>query len=126
MLANWLCLLVPLAAFGVVYTLLWRRARRRLRAWVAAQGYDLIRIQNPPLRPGPFFLRHGRHWAVAQIVVRTSGKDSHGERVGWVCYPAGLPILEPPELRQVELVWDDEWDRSRGPFDMGARGTGTG
>jgi hypothetical protein len=121
MLANWLCMLVPIAGFVVIYRLLHRRALRRLRAWVAAQGYDLIRLQNPPLRPGPFFLQHGRGWAVMQIVVRNG---DGGERVGWVCYPAGLPVFEPPELQRVQLVWDDEWDRKRGPFDGPAQGTG--
>ena len=123
MLADWWCFLVPLAGYAAAAVLLYRRALRRLEAWTRAQGYNLIRIQRPPLRPGPFFLQHGRGWAVMQIVVR---KGDGGERVGWVCYPAGLPLFEPPELQRVELVWDDEWDRSRGPLDGPPRRSGPG
>ena len=56
MLADWLCFFVPLGGFTVAYMLLYRRALRRLEAWALAQGYDLIRIQRPPLRPGPVAL----------------------------------------------------------------------
>ena len=64
MLANWLCFLMPFGGVAVAYVLLYRRALRRLVAWALAQGYDLIRIQRPPLRPGPFFMQAGRGWAV--------------------------------------------------------------
>lgn len=102
------------AFFIVVGVLLARRSRRRLRRWAITQGYDLLRIEYPPLfRPGPFFLQHARGWGVRRIVVRTS---NGGERLGWVCYPAGLPFFDSPELTRMQLVWDDEWDRNRLPL----------
>ena len=114
MLGGWLCFATVIAFYLAIYVVLRRHARRRLYEWAIAQGYDILGIVDPPLfQPGPFFLKHGRGWSVTRIVVRTG---DGGERIGWVCYPAGLPWFEPPELRQVELVWDDEWDRSRGPF----------
>lgn len=114
MLGGWLWFAVVIALFLTIYLPLRRRARRRLYEWAISQGLDSLGIVDPPLfQPGPFFMKHGRGWSVTRIVVRTS---AGGERIGWVCYPAGLPLFEPPELRQVELVWDDEWDRNRGPF----------
>lgn len=111
MLSNGLFYLIFIVGFAVLVILLRRRADRRLTAWGAAHGYDIVRIMDSWIfQPGPFRLRHTNGWSVKKIVVRT---DDHGERIGWVCHPAGFPLFEPPELQQVELVWEDEWKRSR-------------
>ncbi|MFN8464016.1 MAG: hypothetical protein U0X20_33730 [Caldilineaceae bacterium] len=113
-LGGWLWFAVVIALYVTIFIALRRRARRRLYEWAIAQGYDILGILDPPLfRPSPFFMRPGRGWAVARIVVRTT---AGAERIGWVCYPAGFPLFEPSKLHRVELVWEDEWDRRRGPF----------
>lgn len=113
-LSTWLCFLIPIALFLATGIYAHRRSRRLLRRWAAAQGYDVVAITLPPLiRPGPFFLRTKHGWNIVQLVVRTTGGR---ERLGWVRYPAGIVLFLSGEIRDVEIVWDDEWDRNRPLF----------
>ena len=92
-----------------------RYSQRHLQQLLTNQGYQVVRITEPPLfRPGPFFMLNKRGWGVKRLTVRQS---DGGERTGWIMYPAGLLLSQASmERYKVKFVWDDEWDPNGTPL----------
>ncbi len=111
MLNSWLFFLLVLIGIALLFMWTMQRAQDRLQRWATAQGYAVIRISKPPfMRLGPFPLQHPHGHAIACLVVHNGDQ---GERMGWVRYPAGLALFGPGDLTDVELIWDDEWERKQ-------------
>lgn len=91
------------------------QSQRRLLRWLHDQGYQEIRLaQPPPLRRGPFFMLNKRGWGIKRLTVRQADGS---ERTGWVMYPAGLFVEQLTEQAyKAKIVWDDEWNPNRKPL----------